>query len=149
MKPQDETTKEKQLPANFETALKPNQWLPGVSGNPNGRPRKFMTQMKDAGYKNNEVLDTIKALLACTVGELKDVAQDPNATVLERTVAQALGKAVVAGNLQAIEILLTRSFGSPKETMEALHHFSGPMQITIRQGGPPIVSSEDEIQDAE
>lgn len=108
-----------------------------------------MTQMKADGYKHGEVLDTIKSLLACTAGELKEVAQDPNATVLERTVAQALGKAMAAGNLQHIELLLNRAYGAPKETLEALHHFSGPMQIELKVGGPPIVSNELDIADGE
>ena len=148
MTPQDnKPTEEKQLPANFETALLPNQWLPGVSGNPNGRPRKFMTQMKDAGYKHSEILDTIKALLACTAAELKEVAQDPNGTILERTVAQALGLGLVKGNLQPVETLMTRVWGMPKETVEQLHNFTTPMVVQVVESGPPIVSSEADVTD--
>jgi hypothetical protein len=151
MKPEDNkpSTETKQLPANFDTALRPNVWLPGVSGNPNGRPRKFMTQMKDAGYKHSEILDTIKALLACTAAELKEIVEDTSGTVLERTVANALGKALVAGSLHPLETLITRAWGMPKETIEEIHSWSTPMIVQVVESGPPIVSREDDVQDAD
>lgn len=90
----------------------------GVSGNPNGRPRKFVSTLKGMGYKNSEVADSIQSMLAMTIEELKDIYQNPESTVLEKTVAGAIKKSIEKGDLHSIEILLSRVFGKPKESVK-------------------------------
>jgi hypothetical protein len=90
----------------------------GVSGNPNGRPRKFVSTLKGMGYKNSEVADSIQSMLAMTLEELKDIYQNPESTVLEKTVAGAIKKSIEKGDLHSIEILLSRVFGKPKESVK-------------------------------
>ena len=90
----------------------------GVSGNPNGRPRKFVSTLKAMGYKNSEVADSIQSMLAMTLDELKEVYQNPLSTVLEKTVAGAIKKSIEKGDLNSIEILLSRVFGKPKESVK-------------------------------
>lgn len=87
----------------------------GQSGNPNGRPRKFVTLLKEQGYKKSEINDTIQAMLSMDMTELKGVYDDPRATILEKTVANALRKSLEKGTLYSIETLLTRVFGQPKQ----------------------------------
>ena len=91
----------------------------GQTANPNGRPRKMVTALKEIGYKRSEINDTIQSMLALTQAELKEVYDNPNATILERTIANALNKGLVKGHLFAIESLLTRAFGMPKIEVEA------------------------------
>lgn len=87
----------------------------GTTGNPNGRPRKFVTLLKEQGYKRSEINDTIQAMLSMDMTELKGVYDDPRATILEKTVANALRKSLEKGTLYSIETLLTRVFGQPKQ----------------------------------
>jgi len=104
----------------------------GVSGNPNGRPKKFVTLLKDNGYKQSEINDTIQSLLSLTMDELKLVHEDKQATILEKTIANALFKSWKKGSLYSIETLLSRTFGKPKE------------QVTL-DGGLDITGIEVEI----
>ena len=97
--------------------LKP-AWKKGESGNPNGRPRKFVSTLKSMGYKNSEVADSIQSMLAMTLDELKEVYQNPLSTVLEKTVAGAIKKSIEKGDLNSIEVLLSRVFGKPKESVK-------------------------------
>lgn len=90
----------------------------GQSGNPNGRPRKFVTTMKDIGYKRSEINDTIQAMLAMDKDELTDAMKNPKATILEMTVASAMKKSIEKGSLYSIETLLSRVFGMPKQEVE-------------------------------
>lgn len=74
-----------------------------------------MTLLKEQGYKRSEINDTIQAMLSMDMVELKAVYDDPRATILEKTVANALRKSLEKGTLYSIETLLTRVFGQPKQ----------------------------------
>jgi len=94
------------------------QFKPGQSGNPNGRPRKYVSTLTDQGYKLSEINDTIQAMMAMSLDELKKVYQDKEATILEKTIAHAMQKGLKNGNLSSMETLLTRVYGRPKEKLE-------------------------------
>lgn len=113
-----------------EGNLKPFQ--PGESGNPNGRPRKYVSDLKQQGYKLSEVNDAIQALMSMDLEELKTVAQNPKATVLELTIALAIKKSIDKGSLYSIETLLTRVYGKPKELTEA----TGTQKIIVEYVNP-------------
>lgn len=110
-----------------EQNLKP--FKKGQVANPNGRPRKFVSQLKDQGYKASEVNDAIQVLMSMTIDELKDVYNNPQATVLEKTVAAAIRKSIEKGSLYSIETLLTRVYGKPKEQVDL--NTSGGVDIKV------------------
>ena len=85
---------------------KMNRWNRGESGNPKGRPKKLVPSMKVEGYKLTEINDTIQALVSMNVKDLKSVYENPNATILEKTVAAALRKSLEEGDLDSIETLM-------------------------------------------
>lgn len=106
----------------------------------NGRPRKYVSDLKAQGYKLSEVNDAIQALMSMDLNELKDVAANPKATVLEVTIAMAIKKSIDRGSLYSIETLLTRVYGKPKELTEA----SGTQKIIVEyvnQTDQPIPSA--------
>lgn len=90
----------------------------GQSGNLKGRPKKFTTLLKDSGYKQSEINDTIQSMLTLTIDELKSVHENSDATILEKTIANALYRSWRKGSLYSIETLLTRTFGKPKEQLD-------------------------------
>lgn len=89
----------------------------GETMNPNGRPRKYVSLLKEQGYKLAEVNDCIQAIMSMDMQELKAVWDNPKATVLEKTIAGALRKSLEKGSLYSIDTLLTRVYGKPKETL--------------------------------
>jgi hypothetical protein len=82
----------------------------------NGRPKKFVTHLKSLGYNNSEMEETIKVLLALTIYELNEVFKNPDATILELTLAKALVKGIERGNIYTLNELLNRLMGKPKES---------------------------------
>jgi hypothetical protein len=90
----------------------------GQSGNPNGRPKSYVTGLKDAGYNMTEINMSIRNMLSMNINELKAVFENPDATILEKTVAGAMRKSLEKGSLYSIETLLSRVFGKPKETSD-------------------------------
>ena len=90
----------------------------GESGNPHGRPRKWISELKESGYKSSEVNDCILVMLSMTLEELADVYKNPKATILEKTVANALKRSLEKGSLYSLETLLSRAVGKPKESVD-------------------------------
>ena len=83
-----------------------------------GRPRKFILELKDQGYKLSEVTDSIEVLISMTEEELTDIFNNPNSTVLEKVVSAAILKSIKRGDMTSIETLLNRAYGKAKEKVE-------------------------------
>jgi len=90
----------------------------GEIRNPNGRPRKYVSLLKEQGYKLSEINDTIQVMMSMDMEELNAVYKNPKATILEKTIAGAMNKSLQKGSLYSLDTLLTRVYGKPKEQMD-------------------------------
>jgi hypothetical protein len=109
--------------------IEPHKFKKGESGNPNGRPRKYVSTLREDGYKLAEINDCIQVMMAMTMDELKAAYENPTATVLEKTIANAMKKSLEKGSLYSIETLLTRVYGKPKETRDTNLFTDEPLVI--------------------
>ena len=96
---------------------------PGQSGNPNGRPRKMISQvlkdLGDAGIENvtkQQVVGAIETLLNCTQADLEKYAKDKAHSVLIRMVARHMLKS--GDNEKIMDMLLNRAFGKPDQSTD-------------------------------
>lgn len=87
--------------------------------NKNGRPRKWISDMKDSGYSLSEITDAIQVLISLEPAKLEEIRTNPQSTVLEITIASAILRSIQRGDLDSIETLITRVYGKPKEKVEA------------------------------
>jgi hypothetical protein len=95
------------------------KWQSGQpSPNPNGRPKKMLSQLKDIGYTKTQIEDTILTMLTMKRKELEQIDKNEEFTILERIIAGTLVKSHDKNSLFNLEMLLTRSQGKPKETID-------------------------------
>lgn len=113
-----------------EQNLKP--FKKGEVANPNGRPRKYVSLLKEQGYKLSEVNDTIQSMMAMTIDELNNVWDNPKATILEKTIAGAMVKSLKNGSLYSMDTLMSRVYGKPKETQSVEN--TGTIEVVFVKG---------------
>jgi hypothetical protein len=101
-----------------EQNLKPFQKGGDQRINLHGRPQKLITQMKDIGYTKTQVEETMLSMLSLSRKELEKIDKGDEYTIMERTIAGALLKGHDKNSLFNLEMLLTRSQGKPKETID-------------------------------
>jgi hypothetical protein len=92
--------------------------VPSPHRNTKGRPRKFILELKEQGYKLSEVTDSIAVLISLTEEELKDIYDNENSTVLEKVVSSAILKSIRRGDMTSIESLLNRAYGKSRQQVD-------------------------------
>lgn len=87
--------------------------------NRKGRPRKLVSTtleaLKDAGIKEvskTEIIAIYMSLINCSEGELKEMMNDSNQSILVKTTCKAIAK---GKGFDIIEKMLDRSIGKPKQ----------------------------------
>lgn len=98
--------------------IEPYKMKKGQTLNPNGRPRKYVSLLKEQGYTLSQVNDSIQVLMSMDEAELKEVLDNPKATILEKTVAKAMITSLNKGSLYSMDTLLSRVYGKPRETSQ-------------------------------
>jgi hypothetical protein len=97
--------------------LDPYKWQPGTqSPNPNGRPPKLTTILKRQGITQTQCNDLILQILTMTRDEIEHLAMDETASMFERIISNALIHSHRHSNLNALEPLLNRTLGMPRQT---------------------------------
>lgn len=132
--------------SNNKDKILPFSWKKGQSGNPAGRPRKFVCLLKDMGYTKQDINTTIQNMMAMSISELAEVFKDDNATVLEKTIANAIKRGIEKGTLYSMETLLTRVYGQPKQEIESKNdNINRNIQVEVIKSDAPIANNEKDI----
>jgi len=118
------------MPFQKGNKLAPKPFVKGQSGNPKGQPRKLATQLKMIGYTKAEAATTINAMLAMNIVELKAIFENPNATILEKTIVSALKRSLEKGSLYSIDTLLNRTHGKSTDMIQIESETVSEIKIT-------------------
>ena len=89
----------------------------GEIRNPNGRPRKYITELKHigTGFTKTQIMDTANLLISLTEDELHNICADINASALEKTLAKAIAIGIFKGDMSNIWLAVERLYGKPQQ----------------------------------
>lgn len=93
-------------------------WVPGQSGNPNGRPPlpKELKELKE--LTKTEVETALNKLIHMTADELKELRKNPNTSALHLMVIAVTLEALQKGDHYRLDFLLNRIVGKVKDQVE-------------------------------
>ena len=101
---------------NNSENVKGHEWKPGQSGNPNGRPKKIYTILKEKGFSKDDIKTAFHELAFYTEKELRSMSKDKTKPIITRIAAKQFLTAYDKGNWGAIKEILEHNIGRPTGT---------------------------------
>lgn len=96
--------------------IEPYKWVQGQSGNPLGRTPIRAELDKIRGISRSETLLAISRTMLYTRDQMKSIAVDPKATMVELLVGSVMKKAIDFGCPQRAAFLISYILGKPETT---------------------------------
>lgn len=97
----------------------------GQSGNPNGRPKKVETILKEVfldeynvKLTRSQTEDIIKNILSKSRGELFELTKNDDLPFWVSMIAKKATRDFERGSIHLLELLFDRVYGKPKETID-------------------------------
>lgn len=120
----------------MEFPSKKNQWPKGTSGNPDGRPKKTVSQvnamLEAEGYQKASSIDICDAymlLISLDPEKLKEIEADSMIPILYKKAAKII---LSDKGFDIIEKMLDRAHGRPKQTNELTGANGNPLFDNIK-----------------
>lgn len=84
-----------------------------------GRPKKYLSIVKEAGYKLSEIQTVIGDLLRLSTKDLKTIAESEDVPALEKLIARGIYGDLRKSELKNLDLLLNRGYGKPNQNITA------------------------------
>lgn len=120
-----------------EQNLKP--FKKGEVANPNGRPRKIYTILKESGYTKDDVRTAFNEIAWADIDGLQKIFKDPKSPAIIKVIAHAYKRAIEKGDYRYVAEIIQQSIGKPKETSEV------SMTAQITSVTPQVINSPIEL----
>ena len=93
----------------------PYQMKPGTTLNPNGRPKRIYTILKESGYSKEDISDAFAEIGWQNIADLGKILKDKTKPVILKVIAKAFLKGAEKGDFRYVSEILQHVIGKPKE----------------------------------
>lgn len=90
----------------------------GDIGNPNGRPKRIYTVLKESGYTKEDIRDAFEEIGWQNLTDLHEILKDETKPAILKVIANAFIKGAEKGDFRYVSEILQHVMGKPKETIE-------------------------------
>lgn len=113
--------------------LEPHKWQKGISSpNKQGRPKSLKTILQnECSLTPTQTNEAILSMLAMTKAEIEQQANNPDSPMFYRIIGKAMLKSYSNGSLYAVESLLNRAVGMPKQQTDITTTQETPIFVTL------------------
>lgn len=120
-------------------------FVPGKSGNINGRPSipKELRDLKK--YTAEELEELITTLFNATDAEIEEIIRDPAAPRIKKLMAQVLEKSYESGNMSQVDMVLSRIIGKVREKVD--HFVFKPSVLVTTDGKQYVFTNKSKKED--
>lgn len=120
------------MPKGETKHLKPHQWKPGQSGNPDGRPKMTKKERVLKELTLESFQNCIEAVCTGNIASLEAMSSDPDISALQVGIAAALARAMREGDYDTIEKIVQRIVGKvPEELNVRSTNFNANANATV------------------
>jgi hypothetical protein len=114
--------------------LEPYKWQKGISSpNKNGRPKSLKTILQsEYAITQAQCNESILCMLGMTKTEIEEQTNNPDSPMIYRIIGKAMLKSFSNGNLYALESILNRAVGMPKQQTELHSNLTKEIKVTLK-----------------
>ena len=91
----------------------------GETLNPNGRPKKIYTIIKESGYTKDDIRAAFEEAGWQTKEELEAIIEDETKPVILKVISRAFLKGAEKGDYRYISEIMQQAIGKPKESVDS------------------------------
>ncbi len=106
-------------------------WKKGQSGNPDGAKKHNPALKVIKNLTEKELIEVSNMVLKGTMGELLDIREDEESTVLQRMLASVAVRVMKKGDMHAMDILLNRMIGKVKDKIDVNNLNATPARVIV------------------
>lgn len=99
-------------------------WEKGTTGNPNGRPKKIYTLLKETGYSKDDIRIAFNELAWMTPDQLKIIFEKKDSPAILKVIAHAYKKAIEKGDYKFVKDIMEQVIGTARQNIDIAANIS-------------------------
>lgn len=137
---------------NIKPSDNPKPFTKGNNANPNGRPKKIYTIIKEMGYSVQDLKSAFAELTWYSIKELQALHKDDSKPIIVRIVANQLYLALKNGDMAKIKEIMEYTLGKPTQTtdinVQGEQNIPPPViQVLTLKSVPKLSENENDIEE--
>lgn len=137
---------------NIKPSDNPKPFKKGVAPNPNGRPKKIYTIIKEMGYSVQDLKSAYAELMWYSIKDLQGLHKDDSKPIIVRIVANQLYLALKNGDMAKIKEIMEYTLGKPTQTtdinVQSEQNIPPPViQVLTLKSTPKLSENENDIEE--